>query len=102
MSVDRDEIADLLEALDGANLSDIADAFLDAGYRKPRTIASAEELDTLPNGAVILSEQGGVWERQEDDSTELLFWVEATQGQGDPQFSEEIALPATVIHLPKA
>ncbi|MFE5708985.1 hypothetical protein [Rhodococcus koreensis] len=102
VSVDRDEIADLLEALEGADLADIADAILEAGYRKPRTIASVGELDALPEGAVILSEQGGVWERQEDDSTELLFWVEATQGQGSPQFSDGIALPATVIHRPKA
>ena len=32
----------------------IADAILAAGYRKPRTVSTAEELDTLPVGAVVI------------------------------------------------
>ena len=33
----------------------MADAILAAGYSKPRTITTAEELDALPVGSVVLS-----------------------------------------------
>ncbi|EKT82540.1 hypothetical protein WSS_A11683 [Rhodococcus opacus M213] len=109
VSVDRDALAGLILAAtaDAASMifpgtaDYLADELLAAGYRKPRTIVTADGLEALPNGAVILSEQGGVWERQEGQAGSLS-WVEATQGRGSPQPSDEIALPATVIHLPEA
>jgi hypothetical protein len=33
----------------------LADAILAAGYSRPRTITSADELDALPVGSVVLS-----------------------------------------------
>ncbi|WKN60581.1 hypothetical protein HJ581_0043590 [Rhodococcus opacus] len=69
MSVDRDALAGLILAAtaDAASMifpgtaDYLADELLAAGYRKPRTIVTADGLEALPNGAVILSEQGGVW-----------------------------------------
>lgn len=37
-----------------AVLDKTADALLAAGYRKPRTITTAEELDALPEGSAVL------------------------------------------------
>ena len=40
----------------------LADAVLAAGWRPPaRTIASVEELDSLPPRAVIADREGGIW-----------------------------------------
>lgn len=57
---ERDELADVLsdvvpqvqEYADA--FGEIADAILAAGYRKPRTIATTEELDALPEGSSVL------------------------------------------------
>ena len=104
---ERDELAGLIRAgaedaastIDPGTAKKLADELVAAGYRKPRALVTVEELDALPEGAVVLSEQGGVWERQEVSPGSLL-WVEASPGRGYPQPSGEIALPATVIHCP--
>lgn len=70
-----------------------ADAILAAGYRKPRTITTAEELDALPEWSVVRSEQGTPWEKCAG------FWAE-TLGTGKHPASH-IALPATVLWEPK-
>lgn len=59
----RDELAVTIEdaltlsrgiiAWTGAAQDDIADAILAAGYRKPRTIKSAAELEALPFGSAV-------------------------------------------------
>lgn len=36
----------------------VADAILAAGYRKPRTITTFDELDELPRGSVVLDRDG--------------------------------------------
>ena len=55
---DRDELADVIETahLHGATDQDIADAILSAGYRKPDTAGTPDDLDALPIGAVIKGE----------------------------------------------
>lgn len=78
-----------------------AAAILEAGWRKPRVIATVEELDALAVGSVILSEHGGVWERQ-TGPVDTPLWVEATQIQGFPRLSEEITLPAIALYVPEA
>lgn len=55
MSV-RYELAEIIRAFDGPTTMgalDVADAILAAGYAKPRTITSVEELDDLPVQSVI-------------------------------------------------
>jgi len=63
MSTARDELQDLIDdtavgsRFDGVGVSNpdvIADSILAAGYRKPRTITTVEELDALPVGSVVL------------------------------------------------
>lgn len=54
----RDELADLLEAWEGADLDATAAAILTVGYRKTRVITTLEELDALPAGSVIQANNG--------------------------------------------
>lgn len=62
---ERDELARTIEDVDIANEWDpspgmylkYGDAILAAGYRKPRTITTTEELDALAVGTVVLSEK---------------------------------------------
>ncbi|MBX4168062.1 hypothetical protein K3M35_05195 [Rhodococcus sp. DMU2021] len=42
--------------IDGGVSRGIADAVLNVGYRKPRTITTAEELNALPPGSVLIQE----------------------------------------------
>ena len=42
------------------NYKTTADGLIAAGYRKPRTITTAEELDALPQWSAILDGQGDV------------------------------------------
>jgi hypothetical protein len=45
--------------LDGyADLTDVADVIIAAGYAKPRVITTLEELDALPDGSVIQANNG--------------------------------------------
>jgi len=66
----RDELAAVIAAGYGDDNSDcpydhaptIAEAVLAAGYSKPRTITTAEELDALGYGAVFRDDNGRLWE----------------------------------------
>lgn len=74
---------------------DLADGLIAAGYTRTRTRTTVEELRAAGDGAVVLSEQGGVWECQWDDGGP--YWV--TPGNSDEIFqSDQLALPATVLH----
>jgi hypothetical protein len=73
-----------------AVLDKTADNILAAGYSKPRTVTTAEELDALAEGAVILSDEGGVFEHEHG-------WWRVT-GSRDPMASSEISLSAAVLY----
>jgi hypothetical protein len=68
----------------------MADAILAAGYRKPRTVATAEELDALPNGSIIRDDEGDGWQ-----FFGLMGWFVTG---GDKEGSESPTLPATVLY----
>jgi len=76
---DREELAETLAA-----------AVLALGYRKPRTITTTEELDTLPEGSVVLTCFGDACQMRgtREDLTAWHFLVKYG--------------PATVIHEPEA
>lgn len=102
VSVDRDELAGLiLDAAEDATstvypgtANYLADELLAAGYRKPRTIASAEELDALPARSVIVESHGLACQKHH-----LGGWLEAG---GRARFSaDRIQLPATVAYIPE-
>lgn len=105
-NAERDELTAVIESGYGNDETDcpydhageIADAILAAGYRKPRTITTVEELDALPAWSVVRSEQATIWEKF-DGSPTGDFWAETmTLGQHP---SDHIALPATVLHTPE-
>jgi len=74
-----------------------ATAILAAGYRKPRTITTFEELDALPDGVLVLTEQGGYWEsiKRMDG---LNWWKEP--GASNVSRSLDLTLPATILYEP--
>ena len=110
MSTERDELGKLLftlpvsdraadtapEILDKCDAS--ADAILAAGYRKPRTITTTEELDRLPVGAVVLSEKY----LSHSDQWRVSFqrWHDGTwhRGARSGDTHPDNFLPATVLH----
>ena len=76
----------------------LTDELLAAGYSKPRTITTAEELDALGRGASVLDAGQNVWTNDgdsldqwgcvhHDDYPVSLVW----------RGSADVALPATVL-----
>jgi hypothetical protein len=104
MTTEHDDLAKLLQAASKApcTISFWSDAYsrptgygdlfsaaiLAAGYYRPRTITTAEEVDTLRRFTVIRSADGVVYERQ-------TMWHEA--GSRDLVWGAAIALPAIVL-----
>jgi hypothetical protein len=81
-------------------LDDLTKPLERAGYRKPRTITKAEELDALPNGSVVIadltSHHSGGWplayQRWEDGA-----WH---RGARAASTHPDYIVPATVLHEP--
>ena len=78
-----------------------AEEALAAGYRRPRTISTVEELDALPGASVVKDALTQVFEKQEagvwhDGPHDWLAF--------DGKFwdVDAIHLPATVLHEPEA
>lgn len=94
----RDELTMLVL---GRTAPRAADAILAAGYRKPRTITTAEELDTLPVESVVRSARGTIFEKANfHGDPEFPFWL--TPGVNHEYAGIALALPATVLHEPEA
>jgi len=105
---ERDELASVIVAAYGEDPDsecpceqdlDVADAILAAGYRRPRTVTTVEEMQALPMGSVIrLNDRGYVYARHYNDS---VFpeddWVSPLHHVFDEDW-----LPATVLHEPEA
>lgn len=72
-----------------------ADAILAAGYRKPRTITTVEELRALPDGSAILDSSGDVGQKL----SEWWYFPETA-----PMGSSKVAKygPVTALHEPQA
>ena len=84
--------------LDGSfSIEEVARVIDVEGYRKPRTITTAEELDALPFETVIRDAEGHVLERwgEPDESLWTTVMVNAFIPRCD------IALPVTVLHEPE-
>ena len=65
---------------------------------KPRTITTAEELDALTDGVLVLTEQGGYWESVKRMDG-LNWWKEP--GASKVSRSDDLTLPATVLYEPQ-
>jgi hypothetical protein len=87
---ERDELVDLIEdsiddaiydaadappSLVGIVASHATDAILAAGYRKPRTITTAEELDALKFGSVVVDRAGVARTKRRSDSAMPGGWT---------------------------
>jgi hypothetical protein len=72
-----------------------AEAVLKAGYRKPRTITTVEELNALPIGTVVRSEAKTIAARL-DSTAGVLFGMEGSFPW------HHLALPATVLWEPQS
>lgn len=70
---------------------EIADAILAAGYRKPRTITTAEAVASLPAGTVVRDAHSSLHERGENG-----WWI----SDGDEFYT--LSLPAIVLWEPEA
>jgi len=99
----RDELASVIVEAYGENPDmcpceqdmDVADAVLAAGYRKPRTITTREEVEALPDGSVLLDSAGDVAHLRDG------FWFSY---ETSPMTHHRMAkyTPATVLHEPEA
>lgn len=91
MSTERDELAAIISAHDDYWPDHVAELILAAGYRKPRQVTTAAELDALHVGSVVLDQSGTAWNK----TGVRIWWVRGvTIIGGNPA---EL-LPATVIH----
>lgn len=77
----------------GGHVKSTARDILAAGYRKRRTITTAEELDALPIGSVVLDPVGISLHR------DIVGW-NASNGSRhiDHEEIERDAFPATILH----
>jgi hypothetical protein len=87
----RDELTTLVL---GKTAPRAADAILAAGYRKPRTINTLEELKTVYEGAILKDAEGELWGI--DGASGRLFLV--GDGNYDLYDDSELNLPATVVY----
>lgn len=78
----------------GEQVDTAIDIALAAGYRKPRTITTTEELDALPFESVVKASDGNVWE------SFYGGWYETASRTG--RTASDIALPVTVLYEPEA
>jgi hypothetical protein len=68
------------------------------GYRKPRTITTAEELDALPVGSVVIDRDRDVCQRFRGGWRATIH-----EPNDDPWLTDtlEVDLPAIVLHEPE-
>ena len=104
---DRDELARLIFEVPSEDPACVpspralADAILAAGYRKPRTITTVEELDELPNDTALRDAYGHVaviYKGKLGDRPYLEVQYAGTE-EMDSHYGY-IALPATVLYVP--
>ena len=72
-----------------------AEAILRAGWRKPRTVETVEELDALPEKSIILDRVGYAWQKLEG------YWVSwLDPGETSKWLANGGYLPALVLWTP--
>ena len=110
MTTEREQLADAIADAIAGTLGEVAgifdtsidedlkmaDAILAAGYRKPRTVTTVEELDALPVGSVVLDDSGLSLHRNE-----FTGWCASNGAKNisNEMFEQEMeAFPMTVLH----
>lgn len=104
MTTEREELAAIISAprmhtnMSGDKHRATADAILAAGYRKPRTITTIEELNALPDESIVRTRHGDILELDEDRTGE---WRNGYRPGWDIGFiASEHDLPATLLWSP--
>lgn len=98
---ERDELAETIlrhysDTITAVQARNAANAAINAGYSKPRTITTAEELDALPKDSVVLS--GGVVPRIKASGNRWLGEVIDVDSEHIIRWTNY----ATVLHEPEA
>jgi hypothetical protein len=100
----RDDLMELVWLAGGFESSEIeigeaTDAILAAGYVKPRTITTIDELDELPVGSVLIDRDRDICQRFRGGWRATIH-----EPNDDPWLTGtlEVDLPATVIYSPEA
>lgn len=94
--------ANLVSGEDPDGIAAMRQMLTEFGYRKPRIITTAEELDALGRGATVMDPAQDVW-TNDGDTLDQWGSVTAAEPYGGPQWfgSADIALPVTVLHDPE-
>lgn len=95
----NDERDELLQLMLGRTTTKAVERILAAGYRKPKQVTTAEELDALPAKSVILDSEGTPWI---SDGDKVEQWASVCEDPyGGPIWADSlvITLPATVLHI---
>lgn len=95
---ERNELTGIIASGRSEYAYDTAARILAAGYRKPRTVSSVDELDTLPDGSVVLDAERVIRERYTDDDTKSPLWA----GNRGYILSYRFPLPGVVLHVEDA
>lgn len=98
---ERDELIEDIIRVDGPTTiggEDLADGLIALGYRKPAVITTAEDLDALPVGSVLLDAHGrafsfvnGAWRSPILRNGGIV--------RAEAYAPSEVPLPATVLHV---
>lgn len=99
MSAELDtQDAQMAEAIRNSSIgtTEVVEIVLAAGYRKPRLVATLDELAGLPVDSVILTHKGGVFTKHFDHFREQDNWEARGAGSVWPE-----DLPATVLYQPE-
>lgn len=117
MSTQRDELAELIANAEYPNMEPpwserkdrspvkwysrkYADAVIAAGWTKPRTVTTVEELHGLPLGSVIIDSDPCVLQMLEKSAIGGAEWAQPNEERIYP--SGHVTLPATVLYEPTA
>lgn len=78
----------------------VAEALIAAGYRKARTIATQEEVNDLPAGAIVLDAYAATCTKLNAGVT-TFNWRRVTTAVRNGVHSRQPYLPAEVIYIPE-
>lgn len=92
---DIEEVADYMNHWDAVR---IAKGLHDMGYRKPETITTAEELDALPVGSVVLSNGRAFQREYKAGGRNALDWSAHSMAFGVTNEWLLAHRPLTVLH----
>jgi len=95
----RDELFQLML---GRTTTKAVERILAAGYSKPRTITTVDELNALPGEAVLRNAKGNiceVWTLELGEGPSIMVY--SVPGNAEDWPVDRIALPATVLWEPQ-